>query len=80
MILETGRDVTVTVPHKLHGKEKENNKHIYYTSLRISTIANPLVLLAANLSAPKSLKDFISWQNSNIAVFTLHPPTVVFQA
>lgn len=46
-------------------KKKKPNRPLLHTSEASNNCKDhPLVPMAANLSAPKSLKDFSSWQNS----------------
>lgn len=55
ILLEAGRDITVSMQHKLHRKKKKALLHI--SEALNNCRDHPLVLLAANLSALKSLKE-----------------------
>lgn len=85
ILLEAGRDITVSMQHKLHRKKKKALLHI--SEALNNCKDHPLVLLAANLSALKSLKEtevsealqFLA-ELKNFAVFFLHPPALMFQA
>lgn len=70
ILLEAGRDITVSMQHKLH--RKKINPKLYYTSLKLWIITKTIhwycwLQICQHWSLwrrLKSLKHFSSWQNS----------------